>query len=85
MIVPKDRKPGASNGKMSKPNRTEPEQQYEVAIRLTWDSRPMNKALKRTRFAMRTIDDLLVIEDRFMRDICSIAEPLWRLIKVGNE
>ena len=32
-------------------------------MRLTCDSRPMNKALKRTRFAMRTIDDLVVIVD----------------------
>ena len=39
VIVPKDRKPGASNGKISKPNQPETEQQYEFAIRLTCDSR----------------------------------------------
>ena len=33
----------------------------ELKVRLTCDARPVNKALKRTRLPMRTIDDLVVL------------------------
>ena len=46
VIVPKDRKPNAGNGKASKHVPRDPEQQYELAVRLTCDSMPMKKALK---------------------------------------
>ena len=63
VIVRKDRKTNTSNGSASKPVARDPEKQYEFEVRLICGSRPMNKALKRTRFAMRTIDDLVVIVD----------------------
>ncbi len=60
VVVPKERASGATNGKFSKPTQKNPEKTYELAVRLTCDARPVNKALKRTRYPMKTIDDLVV-------------------------
>ncbi|RNA32901.1 Retrovirus-related Pol poly from transposon, partial [Brachionus plicatilis] len=51
VVVPKDRKPNA--------NQHNPAHKQELAVRLTCDARPVNKALVRTRYPMKTIDDLI--------------------------
>ena len=61
VIVPKDRAPQKADGTASKP--LDLEQQSQLSVRLTCDARPVNKALRRTRFAMRTIEDLVVMVD----------------------
>ena len=60
VVVPKERP--VSNAKLgaSRPvsaNGMEPE--YELAIRLICDSKAVNKAIKRTRYPSKTIEDLL--------------------------
>ena len=95
VIVLKYRKPvQASNGKMSKPMQGNSEKQYELAVRLTCNSRPMNKALRRTRFAMRTIDDLVVAVNGatvFSKlglikafDQMMLAEESWNLTTINT-
>jgi hypothetical protein len=54
VVVPKD-KIAASEAKS-----LEPWQSDNLSVRLTCDARPVNKALKRTRYPMQTIDDLVV-------------------------
>ena len=44
---------------MSKPVNNE--KQYEFAIGLTCDNRALNKAIKRTRYLSKTVDDLIYL------------------------
>ena len=62
VVVPKDEDPRSRCLTLPKP-KPKPvlEPNDELKVRLTCDARPMNKALKRTRFPMRTIDDLVVL------------------------
>ena len=56
VVVHKDEDP---RGKITGPKWSELNK-AEMEVRLTCNARPVNEALKRTRFPMRTIDDLVV-------------------------
>ena len=62
VVVPKEkevRKPGSCKTRASRPVKNgQAEQEYELAVRLTVDNRALNKAIRRTRFPGRSIDDL---------------------------